>query len=158
MTSEEIKNYTLRVSQANVSSLADILVDLSIDNLASSIEALENDDNALFVLHSKKAERCISELIHSLELEEPVAKTMAGYLIEAHKSVLNGRLRLDKSLILRAGDIMRTVKPTFARIASEDKDPSVMNNVEQVYAGLTYGKGGLNETSVGVSSNRGFTV
>jgi flagellar protein FliS len=83
---------------------------------------------------------------------------MAGYLIEAHKSVLNGRLRLDKSLILRAGDIMRTVKPTFARIASEDKDPSVMNNVEQVYAGLTYGKGGLNETSVGVSSNRGFTV
>jgi hypothetical protein len=65
MTSEEIKNYTLRVSQANVSGLADILVDLSIDNLASSIEALENDDNALFVLHSKKAERCIIELIHS---------------------------------------------------------------------------------------------
>ncbi len=158
MTSEEIKDYTLRISQANVSGLADILVDLSIDNIASSVEAIKNDDRASFVLHSKKAERCISELIHSLELEEPGAKAMAGYLIEAHKSVLNGRLRLDESLILHAGDIMRALKPTFIRLKAEDNDPSVMNNVEQVYAGLTYGKGGLNETSVGVSSNRGFTV
>ncbi|MCR4716206.1 MAG: flagellar protein FliS [Lachnospiraceae bacterium] len=158
MTSGEIKDYTLRISQANASALAVIIVELALDSIESAKKAILAGENDSFILHSKKSERYVGELIHSLNMEDPNAKPMAGYLITAHRNIIDSRIRLDESLIVKAEAVIKAVKPTFDRIAKEDKDPAIMNNVEQVYAGLTYGKAGLNELSMGVSSNRGFKV
>ncbi len=158
MTSDEIKDYTLRISQANASALAVIICELAIDSIDNAGKAFKLDENEAFILNAKKAERYVSELIHSLDMQDKMANVMAEYLIAAHKNIVDARLRLDEGLIMKAEAIMMSVKPTFDRIAKEDNDPSIMNNVEQVYAGLTYGKMGLNEMAVGVSSNRGYSV
>lgn len=158
MTSDEIKDYTLRISQANAGALALITCELAIDAIDNAKKALSVDEKNAFVLNAKKAERYVGELIHSLDMQDKMANVMAGYLIAAHKSIVDARLKFNEGSIMRAEAIMMSVKPTFDRIANEDNDPSIMNNVEQVYAGLTYGKMGLNEMAVGVSSNRGYSV
>ena len=46
---------------------------------------------------------------------------------------------------------------SFEKIAQEDTSETVMKNSQQVYAGLTYGKGTLNEVFMNPNeASRGF--
>ena len=45
----------------------------------------------------------------------------------------------------------------FKEVAKQDDSEAVMKNVQTIYAGLTYGRGTLNETiDSGADANRGF--
>jgi len=47
----------------------------------------------------------------------------------------------------------------FEGVSKEDHSGPMMRNTQQLYAGLTYGKGKLNETYIDLNSrNRGFTA
>ncbi|OYO98714.1 flagellar protein FliS, partial [Lachnotalea glycerini] len=46
----------------------------------------------------------------------------------------------------------------FTEVAKKDDSPVLMGNTQQVYAGLTYGKGSLTESFSNQGSNRGFRV
>ena len=49
------------------------------------------------------------------------------------------------------------MRSAFAQISNKDNDGAVMRNTQQVYAGLTYGKGVLNEAAIDPdSARRGF--
>ena len=54
-------------------------------------------------------------------------------------------------------EVMTKLKEAFEQVAKEDKSASVMENSQQIYAGLTYGRSSLNEVLLtGNESNRGF--
>ncbi len=55
-----------------------------------------------------------------------------------------------------AGKIMRDLEESFVRVAKQDASGPMMGNAQQVTAGLTYGKGQLNESMGAMESNRGF--
>ena len=49
------------------------------------------------------------------------------------------------------------ISTTFKEVAKQDDSEAVMKNVQTIYAGLTYGRGTLNETiDSGADVNRGF--
>ena len=56
-----------------------------------------------------------------------------------------------------ATHVMERLLPSFREVAKQDTSEAVMKNVQQIYAGLTYGRGSLNET-IGddIGKNRGF--
>ena len=52
---------------------------------------------------------------------------------------------------------MEQLLPSFREVAKQDTSEAVMKNVQQIYAGLTYGRGSLNETiGVDIGKKRGF--
>ena len=56
-------------------------------------------------------------------------------------------------------EVMGKLKEAFIKVAKQDNSAPVMKNTQQVYAGLTYGKGSLNEVLLtGNDSNRGYRV
>ena len=56
-------------------------------------------------------------------------------------------------------EVMGKLKEAFMQVAKEDKSEPVMENTQQIYAGLTYGKDSLNEVLLkGNESNRGYWV
>ena len=55
-----------------------------------------------------------------------------------------------------AAKVISGLRESYAKIASQDESGSVMENSQTVYAGLTYGKGSLNEMNMSDGSNRGF--
>ena len=66
-------------------------------------------------------------------------------------------------MLFRSGETVREVmgklKEAFQEVAKQDYSAPVMKNTQQVYAGLTYGKGSLNEVLLtGNDSNRGYRV
>ena len=42
---------------------------------------------------------------------------------------------------------------SFEQVAKQDTSGAVMANTQQIYAGLTYGKGTLNEVSMSLDGN-----
>ena len=56
-------------------------------------------------------------------------------------------------------EVMTKLKNAFVEVAKQDDSGPVMQNTQQIYAGLTYGKGSLNEVLLsGNESNRGYRV
>ena len=55
-----------------------------------------------------------------------------------------------------AGNVMRHLQDSFVQLAKEDASAPLMGNTQQVTAGLTYGKGKLNESMGNMEINRGF--
>lgn len=52
---------------------------------------------------------------------------------------------------------MESLHSAFEEVAKQDTSGAVMQNTQQVYAGLTYGKGKLNEVFMnGNERSRGF--
>ena len=63
----------------------------------------------------------------------------------------------DSERFAHATHVMERLLPSFREVAKQDTSEAVMKNVQQIYAGLTYGRGSLNET-IGddIGKNRGF--
>ena len=54
---------------------------------------------------------------------------------------------------------MTKLKAAFEEVAKQDTSEPLMENTQQVYAGLTYGKGSLNEVLMSRDEyNRGYRV
>ena len=56
----------------------------------------------------------------------------------------------------RCKGMLDNLRVGFEKLHSIDDEEPVMKNAHQVYAGLTYGKGTLSESTLGDTYNRGF--
>ena len=53
---------------------------------------------------------------------------------------------------------MHRLYTSFLEVAKQDKSAPLMKNTQQVYAGMTYARGAVNEDYMDVDSHRGFFV
>ena len=65
-------------------------------------------------------------------------------------------IKNDGSALASCIKLLGSLKESFEKLAAQDESGPAMSNTQSVYAGLTYGKGTLNESMS--SDNRGFTV
>ena len=158
MTDEQVKEYTRRISQANASGLVEIIYELLLDTLQEAVNAKENGEEYLCLEYIKKAQRYVEELIHGLNLQEPIAGQIAKRYIFLHKQLLQAARTPDTEILKEVKKEIEYMQPHFIRIAGEDKDEPLMQHTQKVYAGLTYGRKSLNEMSIDPCNNRGYQV
>ena len=53
--------------------------------------------------------------------------------------------------------MLKKLQKSFEELSKTDTSGKAFKNAQEVYAGLTYGRGTLNE-STSIDANRGFTV
>lgn len=158
MTDDKVKDYTLRISQANAGQLTEIIYELALDSLSDALRADEVGDTAGFEAAASKAERYVGELIHGLNYQDSVARQIGDRYIDMHSELQKAVYRHDDQLIRKVARGLEDMLPAFKRIAGEDKSAPLMENTQKVYAGLTYGKDSLAETSLDTDTDRGYTV
>ncbi len=156
MKKEKQRDFVRRISQANKTELVAITFELIQENVNVAQEALSRDDIPGFRMELKMAQRFLGELIRSLDFKYPIA----GDLFRLYQYVQNILVGSDVSGTDKGLDSVRSVTEklgsAFSEIAAQDTSGSVMENAQQIYAGLTYGKGTLNESDMGAGTNRGF--
>ena len=92
-------------------------------------------------------------LAEGLALDENKPETK---IINAMLDILD-ELAMSVTDLEDAMDILGTLRESFSSISALDYSGPLMQNTQQVYAGLTYGKGILNETCLDPSQrSRGF--
>lgn len=152
MTSEKKQEFTLRITQANKSELVVILYDM----FQAYLEDAEQAEGEEFHNAISHARAVLNELIESLDMEYEIAKNLYQIYRYVERLLIQADVRLDKEPLKEVSGHISPLRDAYATVSKEDASPSIMENTEVVYAGMTYGKSDLNENNVGGDSKRGF--
>lgn len=157
MTNELLKSYTKRIAGASKSELVVIMYEVILTDLNDSIEAYDNGDIGEFEKSLKHSKRFLKELMASLDYSYKISFELMRLYIYVNKLIISGMYQKNKGFIDDAIIIMNRLMIGFEEVSKEDNSGPVMKNTEQVYAGLTYGKGILNEIAINTNeTSRGF--
>lgn len=154
---KELKQaYTMRISQANPTELIVILYELIEYDLEAAKTSVEKQDQAEYHLRLEHGCKCVNELLVALDFQYPISYDLMRLYRYVNECIIRAKIRYEASLLESALDTIRGLKSAFEEVAKKDMSGSVMKNTEQVYVGLTYSKGTLNESLLENSYGRGF--
>lgn len=157
MTKEQIKEYTLRTTQANQSGLVMVLFEIENIFLDDALRCYEESDTDGFLKNLEQARKAHNELMAAMNPRDINGYRVWSLLRYMYRLLANAMVKREPIELDRVAGMMDKLREGFAAVCEKDDEPPVMKNTHQVYAGLTYGRGSLNE-SYGTAdySNRGF--
>lgn len=158
MTKEDINQYTLRISQANHSQYVVIVYDIILQLLEEMNIAKQNERMEEYQHDLQKIKVLLQELIQGMNMEDATGREVVSLYLYVHKILVQAAFHPEQADLAEVQQIMEKLKVGFEHLTKVDNDGPMMQNTEKVYAGLTYGKGCLNEVKMNSSESRGFTV
>ncbi len=159
MDKESKKIYTTRISQANRSELVVIIYELMLGSLTEAKEALDREDFDTADVELKRAQGFLCELRGSLDFQFPVSYRLVSLYRYVNEQLVKSITRRKDVNLDSCERVLKRLKQSFEEIAKQDVSGPVMENSQQVYAGLTYGKGSLNEVAIDPGNiGRGYQV
>ena len=148
MTGEEKKEYTARVAQANRTELVVIIYELLLDSVNEGKRAYASGDCAEGEKHIRKAQAYLQELMGSLNFKYDISSQLLRLYRYVNEQLIATIVRGEPVRLGSVCEVIKGLMESFAEVAKQDTSGPVMENSQQIYAGLTYGKGTLNEVSV----------
>ena len=158
MTKSQKQQFTLRITQANKTEMIVILYEMILAYIEEAKEAARVDEKAEFKDAIRKIRGCINELMTSLHLEYDLAMNLLQLYLYMNRELVKADLKNDITFIEHIESIVLKLHQSYKELAGQDKSGPVMENVQTVYAGLTYGRGRLTENLTYQSPNRGFVI
>jgi flagellar protein FliS len=159
MKKEAVRAFATRVTLASRSELIVILYEMILTEITEAREAYENDDLAGFEKELKNAQKYVNELIVPLDYHYKVSYDLASLYLYVNKRIITAIIKRKPDSLDSAESVLKTLLLGFEGVSKEDKTGPMMRNTQQLYAGLTYGRGTLNETYIDSGyKNRGFTA
>ena len=157
MTQEQIQAYTYRVSQASPCELVVIMYDIILDDVKNARMAKTAGNDKQYQADLTHAVKFVNELMDALDFSQPVSFRLMSLYIYVSKMLAKARVSGNCDSLSDVEMVIEKLRAGFDGIKMQDTSGPVMQNVQQVYAGLTYGKGTLNETYLNAQDyNRGF--
>lgn len=158
MTKEQIQTYTLRVSQASACGLVVILYDIILEDIETATAAKKQNRIEQYREDLRHASLFVNELINILDFSVPISKQFLSLYTYATKKLAEALASGKTEALCDVTMIISKLRAGFAGIEAQDTNGPMMQNAQQVYAGLTYGgTGSLQETYVNPQDyNRGY--
>lgn len=159
MTKEALQGYTARITQASKSELIVIIYELIISNTKEAIKAYNSKDFVTFDKELKQAQTFLRELMVALDYSYQLSFDLLSLYIFVNKQFITAIIKKKPDTLESAISILEKLLIGFEGVSKEDTSGPMMYNTQQLYAGLTYGKGTLNETYIDPDDrNRGFII
>lgn len=146
MTKEQIQEYTLKITQGSKSDLIVTTYDIMLTYIHTGLEAYEKEKIDDFIWNMKKSAEFLSELIHALDFQYEISYELMSLYLFIQKTLNNAVLKRNNRNLASIIKVIENLKVGFEKVAKSDGSGPVMENAGQVFAGLTYGKGILNES------------
>lgn len=159
MTKESVSRYTMQIAQANASQLLCIAYSLWQEFAEDAMTAYQAGEIDEFKLQIKKLQRVNQEIISMLNHDNPCARDVMAFHFFANRKLAESLLKQKPVDVDRVKEMAAKLQMSFMELSKNDMDAPIMENTQQVYAGLTYGKGVLNESTDPLGkAGRGFLV
>lgn len=155
MTDERKQEFTLRITNANISELTVIMCDIFAEYCNDASKALENKDYELFRIEIARARRVLSDLIASLDRTLDLSNHIYELYRFVERMLIKADIKRDNSFLTSGLNIINKLNESYKQVSAKDTSEALMKNTEEVYAGMTYGKYDVSSSSVS-QSNRGF--
>jgi len=156
MTRELIQNYTRRITGASGTEIIVILYELCEKYMDDACQAEKMGDHEELRRQCLNTQKVLNDLIASLDFNYELALPLYRIYEYVSKEVSMAVIRNNTEQLMKCKGFLSSLKESFAKISEEDQSGPVMGNAQTVYAGLTYGKGRLNEDVRQQMPNRGY--
>lgn len=135
-------DYKLRIINASALELTIITFELLIKNMENAI--INFEDNSEFEFDLKKSKKFLRELILALNMKEKISHELFDLYNYVNKILILQSFNKNKEELTSAIEIITNIKEGFDGIKDLSGTP-LMENTDNVYAGLTYKNGQLSE-------------
>ena len=156
MTQDKIRTYTRRITMANKTQMITILYEMVLDYIKEAEDSLDDHDEKGFSEGLSKAMNCIDELIHSLNMDYELGKNLLALYLFEKKQIIRAAVKISNEGLPHVKNTFEKLHEAYLCLETENKEEALMMNVPKVYAGLTYGKGCLEESITGNLMSRGY--
>lgn len=156
MTTEKKQMFTRRITQANRTQLVVIVYEMLLVYLEDATNAYGAKDKTEFVRNLELARECIGQMRTSLNFEYALSKNLFSLYCYADKELASDiyGYKIDNLDVIKM--IFTKLHDAYYTISSKDHSEPLMDNIQSVYAGLTYGRTDLNESLTNFDVKRGF--
>lgn len=159
MEKSKIQEFTLRISQSNRSQLVVILYEMFFTYLEDAKFAIQQENKEEFRKNVKLAQPVLWELMEALDFKYPISTELMNLYRFVNKTLNQALFKLEEKELEVGILVMKNLYTSFVEVSKTDSSPALMGNTQQLYAGLTYGKGSLNENfQDSATGPRGFFV
>lgn len=157
MNKEALHGFTARITQASRSELVVILYEMILTEIEDARAAYGAEDFVLFHRELKKAQKYVNELMATLDYRYQISYDLFSLYLYSSREIITAMMKKDLTPLNQVEEIINKLLIGFEEVSRQDKGGPLMRNTQQLYAGLTYGKGSLTETSLDPGNgNRGF--
>lgn len=153
---EKKKEYTRRITLANKTEIISITYEIALDYMNEAKERLVSKKEEAFNVSLRSAKKCLDALIGALDFKYEISGNLMQLYLFAKKELSCAQAKKEEKHVDNAYLVIEKLMKTWKKIEKYDESESELKNVEQVYAGLTYGKEALNESIQDPTGNRGF--
>lgn len=156
MTKELKQEYTLKITQANKTELITILYEMLLIYTEDAKKACAKADRMEFREAVRKARGCVDELLASLNFDYSLAMNFLQLYLYVNRELARAEIRNAEEPLDNVIKVISGLHKAYEKLDKMDTSGPVMENVQTVYAGLTYGKNILNENLADQGADRGF--
>ena len=156
MTTEEKQTFTRRITQANRTQLVVIVYEMLLVYLEDARKSFQEGDKVSFKENIHMARECIGQMRTSLNFQYELSRNLFSIYCFADRELANDMhgYKTDNLDVIQT--IFTKLHDAYYQICDQDKSAPLMDNIQSVYAGLTYSKTDLNENLMNNSAMRGF--
>ncbi len=155
MTDEQKRDFTRRLSNCNRGQMIVIVYDIFFAAVYGARESLMSGDDAGFKTEARRAENVLTELQDTLDFKYEISRSLFPVYDYCKRLIAMAVVKHREDELSEAERHMAKLYEAFKTAASADTSEPIMEHSEAVTAGLTYGRGYLNEASQEEPS-RGF--
>lgn len=155
MESTKVKEWTVRIANATPGQLVVITYEMLIESIDNMIQCIKEKKVDEFYQISKSAQKIMSQLTDNLDMQYEISLELMALYLHINKNIAQAAIKFNVEPLQEAKELLNILLVGWDKATEQLKQKAVMQNSEKVYAGLTYGKGTLNESVVN-DPNRGL--
>jgi len=149
MTNEQMNAYKMRIVQAGIGEITVIMLEMEMQWIEEAVQAYEAKNLVTFTDCVSKAQAVQVELMNVTNVKNEVGYDVYSIYAFVNKELIRAKLKQEPLDMIRCKNMLKKLYRSFVEVAKTDKSGPILLGGEKVYAGLTYGTGGLVESSVG---------
>lgn len=153
-----IKDWTLRISQANQEQLLLITYEILVCAVDELKTYLEKKDLANYKKKVRHTQKILNYLMNTLDMSYEISYDLLSLYLYLHRLLVKASISMDMKVIEDAEKILKIIQKGFieaCELETDNSSDAMMKNSQKVFAGLTYGKGALQEVVLDYA-NRGL--
>ena len=156
---KELKQiFTRRLSQCNKGEMIVITYEIGFAYLNDAEKAYKEGNHEAFKEGILKSQKVLRQLIGALDFKYKISSNLYQLYQYCNRILSVTLYKNNLSGIEEARKVLTPLYNSFVEAAKQDTSEPLMQNTQQVYAGMTYGKGELTENYLNNDNHRGFLV
>lgn len=158
MDKDRIQAYSYRITNAGRVELIVIMYEMALDYIDDAKLAADRDLSEYF-RNLTLAKRVIDQLAADLDMQYEISGQLLASYLAMDRFFIGAMRRYDEEALKKLDCLEKMIgslHDAFKKISHDDQEGPVMQNAQQVYAGLTYSRLGQNNENYSESDNRGF--